>query len=110
MKGYRFYAEMPQDWKSKSGCKSHKPFTRANLEKTEQCNVVAVLLDERGQLRWQGSTMNMDAIAVPIEYSNGAVALASVSRDYLRKRCVRIDAALAKKLHPQMFNLLERPE
>jgi len=111
MKGYRFYAEMPEARGSKSGSKRHRPFTRRWLEAHAiaggRNNVIAVLLDEKGQPLWTPGTNCMAAICPINDCSNAPVQSGSPSIDYLRTRCVRIDAELAKKLHPNLFSYLE---
>jgi hypothetical protein len=49
----------------------------------------------------------MDAFVAVSGRSNSPVELGVPSEDYLRKRCVRIDADLARKLHPNLFARLE---
>ncbi len=113
MKGYRFYAEMPADRGSKSGSKKWEPFTKAFLawlaKDNFHNNCIAVPLDEKGQPMWCGNTFKMDAYVTDTDRSNSWPMGGVVERDYLRERCVRIDAALARKLHPKLFTYLERP-
>lgn len=104
MKNYRFYAEMPAARGSKSASKQYGAFTRRRLEycalRGEHVNCIAVPL-EKGQPMWQGSTLNMDAFGGVTDRMNSPVEGISSSRDYLRKRCVRIGADLAATLHPR---------
>lgn len=113
MKGYRFYAELPEHRGSKSGSKQHLPFTRRYLEGLAagnyHHNVVAIPLNEKGQPLWHVGEPVMDSFAGLNDRANAPVCSTSTSRDYLRTRCVRIDAALAKKLHPNLFHYLENP-
>lgn len=113
MKGYKFYAEMLEERGSKSASKQYPAFTRGHLRALADlgyhCNVVAVPLDRRGRPLWQGSTLNMDAFAGLTDRLNAPVCSTSTSRDYLRDRCVRINAELARRLHPNMFHYLENP-
>lgn len=115
MKNYRFYAELPDDGReSKSGSKHYHAFTREHLrskaDRGLRNNCIAVLIDDKGQPLWHvGTDGTMDAIVPAYGANNAAVCCGCVSRDYLRKRCVRIDAELAKKLHPNLFNLVGEP-
>lgn len=101
MKGYRFFAEMPQDRKSKSASKSfpHFPFTvKALKDKAEtgfRCCVTAVILDNSGN--------DVEMIAAAIDGNHYSYGYTSGSRDYLRSRCVRIPESLARKLSPEIF-------
>lgn len=111
MKGYRFYAELPDGRASKSASKRYAAFTRANLEQLAargaHNNCVAVPLDEAGRPLWQGATMNADAVVSVRGTPNSPVCGGSVSRDYLRTRCVRVPQALACQLHPNLFTYLD---
>ena len=112
MKGYRFYAELPENRQSKSASKYHAAFNmeflRELARKCMHCNVVAVLTDERGYPYMCGSNGDqMEAIAPVYGTSNSPVVQSMPSARYLRTRCVRIDADLAKKLHPKLFEYLE---
>jgi hypothetical protein len=109
--GYRFYAELPDGRGGKSGTKKHAPFTVAALRDVAarglHNNVCAVPLDDEGRPLWQGATLNADAVVSVRGTSNSPVCGGSVSRDYLRTRCVRVPQALARQLHPQLFAHLE---
>lgn len=113
MKGYRFYAELPvvpDGRKTKAGRKGNPSFTRKNLRDGlfgPHVNVVAVMLDENQRPMWQGSSDGMDAVAAATNVRNAGVIACSVSRCYLRDRCVRIDEALARRIHPNLFMYLE---
>jgi hypothetical protein len=113
MKGYRFYAEMPESRGSKSASMKHNAFTRDTLKELAAlgyyCNVVAIPLSERGQPLWHVGEPVMDSFAGLTDRANAPVCSSSTSRDYLRLRCVWIDEALARKLHPNMFHYLENP-
>lgn len=113
MKGYRFYADMPREWASKSGCKSHKPFTRATLrewaERGGHCNVTAVILDDDGRPMRTGSGC-VEIIGAVMFHANSGVGLSSADDGWLRERAVRIDEALARKLHPALFQRLDTDE
>jgi hypothetical protein len=114
MKGYRFYAEMEDARCSKSASKRWSPFTRGYLQNLAagswHNNCIAVLLDESGQPLWCGKDRDqMDAICPVNGRPNASVELGLPSIGYLRTRCVRISAELAKKLHPNLFTYLEAP-
>ena len=112
MKGYRFYAELPDSWGSKSASKKQPAFTRKLLEgyagRGSHCNCIAVPLEDDGRPMYQGSTLNFDAFGVVLTHTPRSVEGVSSNAEYLRKRCVRIDEALARRLHPQLFTYLER--
>lgn len=110
LKGYRFYAEMPSDRASKSACKKYGAFTVAALRDMAQfgqCNnVIAVPLGNDGAPIWQGASLNMDCFGAVRDIPDSSVCGTSTSRDYLRKRCVRVSAELAMKLHPSLVTYL----
>lgn len=111
MQKYRFYAEMPDNRRSKSASRHFGAFTRKMLERLAAAgghvNCIAVLL-ENGKPLWCGiGGLRMDAIACDVERGNGPVVLGTVDRDYLRQRCVRITADLAAKLHPRLATYLK---
>lgn len=110
MKGYRFYAEMDEARGSKSASKRWGAFNRNWLQwyanENGYVNCIAVLL-ENGQPMYQGSTMRFDVISAVNGCSNAPVCLGGADNDYLRKRCVRIDEDLARRLHPRLFSVLE---
>ncbi len=103
MKGYRFYAEMQEARQSKAGSKRWLPFTRATLargaERGELANCLAVALDENGR-------PTGEALASVYEVADAPVCVTGCDPGYLRERCVRIPAALARKLHPELFRRL----
>lgn len=113
MKGYRFYAEMPQERESKSASKAHPffPWTVAALrEKADQgfrCDLVAVPIDDNGRLLWQGNSLCFDIVSVAIEGNRLIYCIGGTSREYLAKRCTRIPEDLARKLSPELFHYLE---
>lgn len=113
MKGFRFYAEMPEERGSKSGSKRWGPFTRKTLANDAEhgchVNCIAVPLGANDQPLWQAGSRMMDAIVPCDDRSNTVVTTASVQDEYLRVRCVRIDADLARRLHPNLFKFLEAP-
>jgi hypothetical protein len=111
MRGFRFYAQLPEDRGSKSGSKSGKPFTRRYLEQLaadgHHNNVLALRVDDRGAPVWRTDRMGMNAIAALRDFQNSPVGDdANPTDEYLRKRCVRVDAGLAECLHPNLFSYL----
>lgn len=112
MKGYRFYAELPDSRGSKSGSKKWAPFTRRTLTNDADHgfhnNCIAVPLDDRGYLYWLHGMLMADCFAAVHGTSNSPVHGTSHSCDYLRIRCVRISAELARRLHPNLFAYLEK--
>lgn len=108
MEGVRFYAEMQDERGSKSGSRRWKPFTRATLaagaEEGQRCNVVAIFPgNSRLGDQWDG-------IGSVLGTSNSPVCSVSPDSGYLRKRCVRVSEALARKLHPRLFATLDAME
>ena len=103
MQGYHFFAEMPEEWKSKSGCKAHNPFTRATIRQAmafgQKRNCIAVLTGE--EHRMPGG--ERECLSATFHHLDSDTSFGSVSREYLRKRCVRIPAAWVEKLHPMLW-------
>lgn len=112
MKGYRFYAEMPDQQRSKSGSKNQWAFNREFLHRVADTgmhnNCIALMLED-GRPMWNSAGDKMDAIVPAGLRSNSAVCSGQVDQGYLRKRCVRIDAELARQLHPCLFSLIGSP-
>jgi len=113
MKGYRFYAEMPQARKSKSASKANPffPWTvKALRERAAQgfrCDVGAVPLDDNGRPLWQGASLCFDYVSTAIEGNRLSYTWNGAHRDYLRKRTTRIPEDLARILSPELFRYLE---
>lgn len=101
--GFHFYAEMPEHRRSKSACREYKAFTRATLREGaalgQLCNCVAVLTGDEHRC----PDYSQEALSAVMGTCDSDTNLGSVSRDYLAKRCVRIDADLARKLHPRLL-------
>jgi hypothetical protein len=87
MKGVRFYAELPEHWRSKSGCRLHPPVTRAALARGLRLPLLAVF-------------PSGDAVA---ELEGGC----SAPRDYIRARCLRISETEARRLAPRFVTFME---
>lgn len=110
MKGFRFYAVMPDERKSKSASKRypHAPWTRAYLkacaERGEYVECVGVAIDAS----WvsDGAVLYECAGAL-MKDNDQAVCGSSCSTAFLRERCTSIDEATARKLHPALFRYLE---
>lgn len=113
MKGYRFYAEMPQDRKSKSASKANPffPWTvKALRERAAQgfrCDVSAVPLDDTGRPLWHATDLCFDYVSTCIEGNRQSYAWNSTHRDYVSKRTTRIPEDLARILSPELFRYLE---
>lgn len=112
MKGYRFYAEMPEDRKSKSASKANPffPWTvKALRERAAQgfrADVVALQLSDNGRPVYSGNWM-ADAVGVAISDNRLSYCHAQVAEDYLAKRATRIPEDLARILSPELFRYLE---
>jgi len=120
MKGYRFYAEMPEDRKSKSASKANPffPWTVKALRERAAAGefkgiminrapcVAAVELDERGRLSWNGDG-SFGMVAPAIDGNHYSYGYTSGSREYLAKRTTRIPEDLARILSPELFRYLE---
>jgi hypothetical protein len=106
MKGYRFFAEMPEERKSKSASKAYPflPWTVATMRKFAaegvQVNCVALILDEKPYV--QNGNVLQGAVTAVYATTDSPCCYGSVGFEYLRKRCVRIPAELVEKLHPQL--------
>ena len=110
MKGYRFYAVMPESRGSKSASKRHPfdPWTVARLKEKAaegfRCDLVALALDEKGRVYWErAGTDRMSAIATAIEGDHLSYMYCGISRAWLAKRATRIPAELARQLSPEFF-------
>ena len=115
MKGYRFYAEMPEAMKSKHGNAMFNPWTRATLrdmaEGGGKACLIAVIMDpNRPWSPWYRHSGMIEAISVAIDGNHSSYAVNGVSRKYLRERATRISAALARQLSPELFVRLESGE
>lgn len=112
MKGYRFYAAMPEARRSKGKSRAFPvAWTVAGLQARANAggaaDLVAVYLDDAGRPYWQGSTQSMDAVTTCVEGNPQSYCGCSVSRDYLAARCVRVPESLARQLSPELFRYLE---
>ncbi|MGA1831626.1 hypothetical protein [Rhizobium wenxiniae] len=111
MKDVHFFAEMPEERKSKSASKAypHHPWTRETLRSFAMgglhVNVVAVIQGTArlGEINGHKRDVHYDSVSAVYDHENSAVASTGVTDGYLRKRAVRIDEALARKLHPALF-------
>lgn len=112
MKGYRFYAEMPDSRGSKSASKSNPffPWTVKALRERAAAGfkacVTALDLQDDGRPVYNNDG-TMGATAVAIDGNHLSYCGASVSRDYLRLRATRIPEELARQLSPELFRYLE---
>lgn len=120
MKGFRFYAEMPEERKSKSASKAYPffPWTvKALRERAESGEfkgyltnrapcVTAVELQSNGYPMWNNNG-TFGVVAAAIDGNHHSYGYCSASREYLAKRCVRIPEDLARILSPELFRYLE---
>lgn len=112
MKGFRFYAEMPEGRRSKAASKAHPMFPwtvaalRGHAARGGRAQVAAVPLMDNGRPCWTPSG-SMDAIAMGIEGNPLSYTLTTVDPGYLRQRCIRIPEDLARHLSPELFAKLE---
>lgn len=107
MNGYKFFAVMPNARKSKSASIKHPmSWTRATMHYHAKhgayVECLAVTTDGAGH-------ENLECAGALMADNDQAVCGSSTSRDYLRKRCVRISESLARKLHPALFRYLDQP-
>lgn len=110
MDGFAFYAVMPDERNSKSASKKYPlRFNRAMLKISAEANryveCMAVATDRAQHYNHSGKYM-MECISALMVDNDQAVCSSSTSRDYLRKRCIRISESLARKLHPALFRYL----
>lgn len=114
MKGFAFYAEMPESQGSKSGSKRHSPFTRATLKEAAargaHVNVCAIVTEGAGARFLSGRDVMSEGFTSVYGRSNSPVNWGAASRDYLRTRCVKIDESTARRLHPALFERLDAAE
>lgn len=112
MKDFAFYAEMPDDRRSKAASKAFPvPFIRAGIKRAvaagAQFNVTAAFTGAE-YLFHDGQGPRREAIAALFDHPNSAVATTGVDPRWLANRCVRIDEATARKSHPALFEVLDR--
>lgn len=120
MKGFRFYAEMPESRKSKSASKAHPffPWTVAALRERAESGefkgyltnrapcVTAVELQSNGHPMWNNDG-TFGVVAAAIDGNHHSYCYSSASPDYIRERCTRIPEDLARILSPELFAYLE---
>jgi hypothetical protein len=113
MKGFKFYAVMPNDRKSKSASKAYPfdPFTRRRLQEKANAGGVgeclALSIDDHGGRSWR---YNPEAATCGLDfeqYGPTHITMNGVSLEYLAARCVLISEELARLLHPALFEYLE---
>ena len=117
MKGYRFYAELPEERKNKSASKKYPcdPWTVARLKTKAadnyHCTLVAVILDNNRPLYLhgykQGQGLVMEAMSACLADDPMSYAVGGISGNWLGKRTVRVPESLARQLSPEMFHRLE---
>jgi hypothetical protein len=89
MKGYRFYLE----------CKDRQKCVSTG-------NVIAVSIGDRPKIR--NGKRCYKGLSRQTSYPNSPVASANIALEFLRKYCVRVSEAMARKVHPVLFELLDR--
>ena len=119
MKGYHFYATMPDERKSKGASKAHRmPFTRKTLESYAQPTLppgtgprkyveCLAVMPDTAQPSVHHAALQYDCVGALMADNDQAVCGSTCHNTYLRERCVRISEALARKLHPALFRHLE---
>ena len=90
MNGIRFYEELTDKSKRKSGG-----------------TVVAALVLNGGY--WSSGTICYEALAAVFDWPNSPVAGTGVACDYLRQKCKRVSEARARSIHPALFERLDQP-
>lgn len=111
MKDFHFFAAMPEDRKSKARTKAAPAWTRATVRELaaagKHADCVAVYTDRSLWFVSHGEVMR-EAVAGVYSQDNSPVCSTSVGAGWLRSRCVRIDEPTARKLHPALFEYLDR--
>lgn len=111
MDGYRFFAVMSDARKSKSASKQYpmQPWTRKTLESYADAGRYVECMAVSDESFISDGQVCYECAGALIADNDQAVCGSSTSRDYLRKRCVRISESLARKLHPALFRYLDQP-
>lgn len=110
MKGYQFFAVMPDERKSKGASKlfPFQPWTRATLRTYADAGRYVECLATFGECYNHGQGNMLECIGALQAGNDQAVCGSSCAIDYLRDRCVRIDEALARRLHPALLRALDQ--
>jgi hypothetical protein len=112
MKGYRFFAELPQGRTSKRGNAMFNPWTRANIKAYAEngglSNVVAIFT-ETPPYR-SGQEIVREGLVATFAHNNSDTSVGSAAESYLRKRTTSIDEKTARRLHPKLFARLDEAE
>lgn len=110
MNGYKFFAVMPEARKSKSASKQYPmPWTRKTLRRYASAGRYVECLAVSNESFISNGQVCHDCVGPLMADNDQAVCGSSTSRDYLRKRRVRISESLARKLHPALFRYLDQP-
>lgn len=111
MDGYKFFAVMPDARKSKSASKQYpmQPWTRATMRDYASAGryVECLAVLDESYIGAHGD-ISYECAGALMADNDQAVCGSSTTRDYLRKRCVRISESLARKLHPALFRYLDQ--
>lgn len=109
MDGYKFFAVMPDARKSKSASIKHPmAWTRATMRYHANHGVYVECLAVSDESYISDGQICHECAGALMVDNDQAVCGSSTSRDYLRKRCVRISESLARKLHPALFRYLDQ--
>lgn len=118
MKGYRFFAEMPQDRKSKSASKANPfyPWTVKALRERLESGAFKGYLTNNAPcvlvmaLQSYNNDGTVETVSAAIDGNHYSYCYGSASLDYIRQRCTRIPESLARQLSPELFTYLESSE
>lgn len=114
MNGIRFYADLAgtisrEDWSGRGFEKSDfsKKTTRAQLVAAanigKKCNVIAVFTGKEHRY----GNGDQEALGATFAHPDSDVSVGAVAFEYLRG-CRRISESLARRLHPRLFERLDR--
>lgn len=92
MKGIRFYHELEN---------------KGKVAETSQGNVIAIFINTNSHTLLIMGEMYEGLVAVFGE-PNSPVCVSGVSWEYLRESCKRISEAKARKIHPRLFERLDK--
>lgn len=110
MDGYKFFAVMPDGRKSKSASKQYpmQPWTRATMRDYAAAGRYVECMAVSDESYISEAQICYECTGALMADNDQAVCGSSTSRNYLRKRCVRISESLARKLHPALFRYLDQ--
>ena len=96
MNGFGFYLEYPSSAAKK----------KSTVKKPEgdSGNVIAVY----GDIFFSSNKPCRECLSAVYSHRNSQVCVNAVSMDYLQERCKRIPESLARKIHPALFERLDK--